>query len=145
MARFLGLMVGAAAALALAIPAAAEQGTQGWLLPLSGQGTGRVIISPTAQEHGEFYAQGEVEVEGVPADTTMTVMRALFADGSCSTITKSWAPVAPGSFTTSAGGAGHMHFVRDTANLSGTTFYVEFQVSGGGTVLQTDCIAVYVK
>lgn len=145
MTKILGLMVGAAAVFALAVPAAAEQGTQGWLLPLSGQGTGRVIISPTAQEHGEFYAQGEVEVEGVPADTTMLVTRAIFSDGSCSTITRSWAPVAPGSFTTSGGGAGHMHFVRDTPNLSGTTFYVELQVSGGGTVLQSDCIAVYIK
>jgi len=84
-------------------------------------------------------------VEGAPANTTMTVTRALFTDDTCTTIAKLWAPVAPGSFTTSAYASGDMHFVRDTPNLSGTTFYVEFRVTGGGTLLQSDCIAVCVK
>lgn len=75
----------------------------------------------------------------------MTVMRALFSDGTCGTVTKPFAPVPPGSLTTDASGSGSMHFVRDTPNLSGTTFYTEFQVSGGSTLLQSDCIAVYVK
>ena len=30
-------------------------------------------------------------------------------------------------------------------NVSGSTFYVVFRVSGGGTVLESDCIAVLVK
>jgi len=29
--------------------------------------------------------------------------------------------------------------------VSGITFYVVFRVSGGGTVLESDCIAVLVK
>ena len=145
MARVLTLVAGALIALALAASALAEKGTQSWLKAVTGTGTGRVLISPTSQEHGEFYAQGEVEVEGVPPETTMTVMRAIFTDATCNTIVLPWAPVAPGSFTTSSGGSGNMHFVRDTPNPSGSTFYVELRVAGGGTLLQSDCIAVFVK
>jgi len=145
MARWLGVVVGTIAALALVTTVAAEDGSQGWLHPIVGNGTGRVIVSPTAQEHGEFYAQGEIEVDGVPANSTMYVTRALFSDATCSTITRPWAPVAPGSFTTSNGGSGTMHFVRDTSNVSGTTFHTEFRVSGNGTTLQSDCLGVYVK
>src|SRR5438874_8308025 len=100
MARVLTLVAGALIALALAASALAEKGTQSWLKAVTGTGTGRVLISPTSQEHGEFYAQGEVEVEGVPPETTMTVMRAIFTDATCNTIVLPWAPVAPGSFTT---------------------------------------------
>jgi hypothetical protein len=145
MKTLIALTVSAVIALVLAVPSSAEDGTQSWLNPVTGSGKGRVLIAPTAQEHGEFYAQGEVEVEGVPANTTMAVTRALFSDGSCSTMTKPWAPVAPGLFTTGASGSGNMHFVRDTPNPSGSTFYVEIRVSGGGTLLLSDCIAVFVK
>jgi hypothetical protein len=144
MRRVIALTLGVATALILAMPASAEEGTQSWLTPISGEGMGRVIVSPTAQDV-DFYAQGQVEIEGAPANTTMSVTRALFSDPTCSTMTRPWAPVAPGSFTTNAAGAGHMHFVRDTANPSGSTFYTMLQVSGGGTVLQSGCIAVYVK
>ena len=144
MRRTLALTLGAAMALILAIPVSAEQGTQSWLTPVAGAGKGRVLISPTAQDV-DFYAQGQVEIEGAPANTTMSVSRAVFSDPTCSTMTRPWAPVAPGSFTTNAAGAGHMHFVRDTTNPSGSTFYTMLRVSGGGTLLQTSCIAVYVK
>ena len=145
MARLLALVIGTTAALAFVTSASAEQGSQAWLQPVTGEGTGRVILSPTAQEHGELYVQGQVEVEGVSPNATMSVMRALFSDGTCTTITKPWASVAPGSFTTSAGGAGTMHFIRDTSNLSGTTLYTEFRVSGGGDLLQTNCFSVFIK
>jgi hypothetical protein len=144
MRRMIALTLGAAVAVILAIPASAEDGSQSWLMPVSGAGKGRVLISPTAQDV-DFYAQGEVEIEGAPANSTMSVNRAVFSDPTCSTMTRPWAPVAPGSFTTNAAGAGHMHFVRDTTNPAGSTFYTVFQVSGGGTLLQTDCIAIYVK
>lgn len=139
------IVAAVAALLVLALPAVAEQGSQGTLTALAGGGSGRVLIAPTAQEHGEFYAQGEVEIEGATPAVAMAVTRALFSDATCGTITKGWAPVPPGSLTTDASGSGSMHFVRDTPLLSGTTFYTEFRVSGGSTLLQSDCIAVYVK
>jgi hypothetical protein len=123
-------------------PVSADRGTDSWLHSTAGQGQGRVLVAPTAQEHGEFYAQGEVEVERAPADTEMTVARALYTPG-CGSITAPWATVT--TLHTSPGGAGAAHFVRDTPLLSGTTFYVIFRVSGGGTVLESDCIAVVVK
>ncbi|HMJ39011.1 MAG TPA: hypothetical protein VK606_05620 [Verrucomicrobiae bacterium] len=138
----IGLAVAAIAALISVTPAQAAQGTQGWLHATAGQGQGRVLVAPTAQEHGEFYAQGEVEVEGAPADTAMIVARALYTPG-CSSITAQWAPVT--TLQTGHGGAGAAHFVRDTPLLSGVTFYVIFRVSGGGTVLESDCITVLVK
>ncbi len=139
------LAAAVAAVLVLALPAVAEQGSQGTLTALAGAGSGRVLIAPTAQEHGEFYAQGEVEIEGAPPATAMAVTRALFTDATCGTVSKPWALVPPGSLTTDASGSGSMHFIRDTPNLSGTTFYTEFRVAGGSTLLQSDCIAVYVK
>lgn len=136
------LTIAAIATLIAVVPAQAAQGTQSWLHATTGQGQGRVVVASTAQEHGEFYAQGEVEVEGAPSDTEMTVARALYTPG-CASLTNGWVVIT--TLQTSPGGAGATHFVRDTPNLSGTTFYVIFRVSGGGTVLESDCIAVLVK
>jgi hypothetical protein len=140
----IGLAIAAIAAVISVTPAYAAEGTQSWLHATAGQGQGqgRILVASTAQEHGEFYAQGEVEVEGAPADTQMIVTRALYTPG-CASITVSWGPVT--TLQTSDGGAGAAHFVRDTPLLSGTTFYVIFRVSGGGTVLESDCITVLVK
>jgi hypothetical protein len=138
----IGLAIAAIAAVISVMPAYAAEGTQSWLHATAGQGQGRVLVASTAQEHGEFYAQGEVEVEGAPADTQMIVTRALYTPG-CARITVPWGPVT--TLQTSDGGAGAAHFVRDTPLLSGTTFYVIFRVIGGGTVLESDCITVFVK
>ena len=138
----IGLAIAAIAAVISVTPAYAAEGTQSWLHATAGQGQGRVLVASTPQEHGEFYAQGEIEVEGAPADTQMIVTRALYTPG-CASITAPWGPVT--TLQTSDGGAGAAHFVRDTPLLSGTTFYVIFRVSGGGTVLESDCIAVLVK
>ena len=132
----------AVAALMSVVPAQASEGTHSWLHATAGEGTGRVVIAPTAQENGEFYAQVELEVEGAPANTDMAVSRALYTPG-CASITAQWA--ALGTLQTSNGGAGAVHLVRDTPNKSGSAFYVVFRVSGGGTVLESDCIAVLVK
>ncbi len=136
------LAIVAIAALMTVTPVQASEGTQGWLHAVAGQGQGRVLVAPTALEHGEFYAQGEVEVEGAPADTQMIVTRALYTPG-CASITVPWGPVT--TLQTSSGGAGAGHFVRDAPLVSGSTFYVIFRVSGGGTVLESDCITVLVK
>jgi hypothetical protein len=138
----IGLAIAAIAAVISVTPAYAAEGTQSWLHATAGQGQGRVLVASTAQEHGEFYAQGEVEVEGAPADRQMIVTRALYTPG-CARITVQWGPVT--TLQTSPGGAGAAHFVRDTPLLSGSTFYVIFQVTGGGTVLESDCITVLVK
>lgn len=138
----IGLAIAAIAAVISVMPAYAAEGTQSWLHATAGQGQGRVLVASTRQEQGEFYAQGEVEVEGAPADTQMIVTRALYTPG-CASITVPWGPVT--TLQTSDGGAGAAHFVRDTPQLSGTTFYVIFRVTGGGTVLESDCITVLVK
>ena len=138
----IGLVIAVIGALMSVMPAQAAEGTQSWLHATAGEGKGRVIIASTPQEHGEFYAQGQVEIEGASANTEMTVMRALYTPG-CASLTNSWAPLT--TLHTSNGGAGAAHFVRDTGLLSGTTFYVIIRVSGGGTVLDSDCIAVFVK
>jgi hypothetical protein len=137
-----GIVVAVVGALISVMPAQAAEGTQSWLHAIAGEGQGRVLVAATAQEHGEFYAQGEVEIQGGPANTEMIVTRALYTPG-CGSQTAPWAPVT--TLETSNGGAGAGHFVRDTPLLSGTTFYVIFRVSGGGTVLESDCIAVLVK
>lgn len=140
--KIAGLAIAAIGVLALAVPVQAEEGTQSWLHAIAGQGKGRILIAPTAQEHGEFYAQVTVEVEGAPANTEMTVTRALFTPG-CVSVVQPWKTVA--TLQTGEGGAGAVHFVRDTPQPSGTTFYVITRVSGGGTVLESDCIAVLIK
>jgi hypothetical protein len=138
----IGFVIAVVVASLSVTPALADQGTHSWLHAAAGQGQGRVLVATTAQEHGEFYAQGEVVVELAPANTEMTVARALYTPG-CGSITAPWATIT--TLQTSDGGAGAAHFVRDTPLLSGTTFYVVFRVSGGGTVLESDCIAVLVK
>lgn len=135
-------IVGALLALAV-MPVLGEEGTQSSLTAVAGTGKGRANISPTAKESDGLYAQVEIEIEGGPSDTTMSVTRALFTDGTCSIVTKPWAQV--GSFVTNGAGAGDVHFVRDTPNPVGSTFYTMFRIIGGGTVLQSDCITVFVK
>jgi len=137
-----GLVIAVVGALISVMPAQAAEGTHSWLHATAGEGQGRVLVAATPQEHGEFYAQGEVEIEGGPANTEMIVTRALYTPG-CVSLTVPWGSVT--TLQTSDGGAGASHFVRDTPLLSGTTFYVIFRVSGGGTVLESDCIAVLVK
>jgi hypothetical protein len=135
-------IVGALLALAV-MPVHGEEGTQSSLTAVAGAGKGRAIVSPTAKESDGLYAQVEIEIEGAPSNTTMSVTRALFTDGTCSIVTKPWAQV--GSFITGADGAGDVHFVRDTTNPVGSTFYTMFRIIGGGAVLQSDCITVFVK
>ena len=56
----------AVAALMSVVPAQASEGTHSWLHATAGEGTGRVLIAPTAQESGEFYAQVELDLSSVP-------------------------------------------------------------------------------
>ena len=124
----------------------AHGATQSELIATTGQGVGRAIVSPTAQDHGTFAAEITVNVHAAAPNTTFSVWRApdLVPDGICT------GPLLPfgESFTTSAGGAGatHFHFERGAPFVSGVQFDVAFRVIGNdGTVLQGDCMTVTVK
>jgi hypothetical protein len=130
---------------AVAAAAQAQLGTQSVLVAVSGQGTGYVLVSPTAQDKPTFAAEVEVNVQGTLPNSTFTVERRLDLnpDGVCTGTT--WVPAGP--ITTSEGGAGALHFFveRGAPFVSGTRFDVQLHVIGNGIELQSDCITVTVK
>jgi hypothetical protein len=126
-------------------------GARSSLTAVSGQGTGIVKVSPTAEDQGTFHVQGEVNIYGALPNASFSVQRAVDfspGDGEC-TIAASppngWITLA--SLTTSAGGAGAAHFERATALPSGEQFDVIFRVvSADGTqLLLSECMTVTVK
>lgn len=145
------LLVAAAIAALLAAAfvafAQAEPGTHSNLTAITGQGSGFVELSPTAKGGFILDVQGTVNIRGAAPNTDFTVSRApdTTADGIC---TGSFAtlPEIP-VLTTSAGGAGAIHFeVQRGAPPEGTRFDVIFRAVGtDGTVLQSDCFTVTVK
>jgi hypothetical protein len=143
------------------VPAAhAEPGLQSQLIAISGQGTGHVDVSPTAddQQGTVFIAQGTAEIHCALPDATYVVQRAVDNtpnDGVCTI-----APAPPlgwlslTTFTTSEAGAGAGHFVRMSGpNPRGFQFDVIFRVirqNDDGTldlsqVLMSDCMTVTAK
>ena len=134
--------------------AQAEPGLQSKLTAVSGQGTGHVEVSPTAQGQGAvFVAEGAAAVHDALPDTTFIVQRAVdFTpnDGVCTI-----APAPPAGWitlttlTTSAGGAGGAHFERvaPPPGPSGFQFDIVFRVisTDGTQVLMSDCMTVTVK
>src|SRR5262245_31446926 len=91
--------------------AGAEPGLQSDLTAISGQGSGHVDVSPTADDQHDtiFIAQGTAEIHDALADTTYVVQRAVDftpGDGVC-TIAPSppagWLSLT--TFTTSPAGA----------------------------------------
>jgi len=125
--------------------ARAEPGTRSQLTAISGQGTGYVLVSPTAKDRPTFDVQVEVNVNGMLPDSTFVVQRRvdLNADGVCTGTT--W--LTNGPITTSSGGAGAEHFEveRGAPFLSGVSFDVQFHVIGNGTELVSECFTVTVK
>jgi hypothetical protein len=124
----------------------AEGVAQSELIATTGQGAGRAIVAPTAQDQGTFAAEITVNIHAAAPNTTFSVWRTpdLVADGNCT------GPLLPfgQSFTTSAGGAGETHFLfeRSAPFVSGVKFDVAFRVIGSdGSVLQGDCMQVTVK
>ena len=116
-------------------------GDQSPLVALTGSGTGLVIISPTSALTGMFQAHVEVNIHDAAPNTEWTVVRVgdLQPDGLCPDT--GFGQVA--SFSTSAGGAGAVQFVR-------TGFPVRFDVvvrvvGTDGTVLQSDCMTITPK
>jgi hypothetical protein len=142
------------------VPAAhAEPGLQSQLIAVSGQGTGHVDVSPTADDQHDtvFIAQGTAEIHGALPDATYVIQRATDLtpnDGVCTI-----APAPPAgwltltTFTTSEAGAGAGHFVRMSPPPPVPQFDVIFRVvkqNGDGTLdlsqmLMSDCMTVSVK
>ena len=124
------------------LTAQAATGTQSDLTATSGQGAGRVLISSTAAGQGTFMAQVTVNIHATQPDDLFSVTRAvdLVPDGIC-TMDSGFVTVA--SLTTSAGGAGAVHFVRE----GGTSDFdvILRVVDSTGTVLQSACMTVRVK
>ncbi len=129
--------------------AQAQPGTQSVLTAVSGQGIGRVNVSPTANDSGgTFDVQGVVNLHDALPDTTFTIARAvdLNPNGVCTSTT--WNSV-PETLTTSEGGAGAAHFeiVRGAPFTDGVRFDVRWRVMShdGSQVLLSDCFTVTVK
>lgn len=123
--------------------ARAEAGTQSELTAITGTGAGRVVVSPTAAGRGTFVAQVTVNIHNAAPNTMFTVTRAidLIPDGYCTS--SAFAPMA--TLTTSEGGAGAVHFVRESGLVSGTQFDLQLRVIGDGTILESECMTVTVK
>ena len=139
---------------AFAVAGQAEPGTQRKLTPVGGgSGGGMIEVSPTAHDvvgPGTFNVEGTVNVHGLAPDTGYRLLRSpdFNPNGVC---TGTAALILPGNptLTTSAGGAGALHFEvsRGAPFLDGVTFDVVFRVVdlAGNTVLQSDCLTVTVK
>jgi hypothetical protein len=125
--------------------------TQSWLSPISGSGSGFVEVSPTSMDDGalSFDVQGTVNIHGATPNTDFTVLRRvdLNPNGACTGATWLMLPGNP-VLTTSAGGAGALHFEiqRGAPFVDGFMFDVIWRVVGAdGTILESDCLTVTVK
>ena len=146
LAGFVCLLCVVALSTAFVVAAHAEPGLHSDLRAISGQGSGHVLISPTAEDQPTFDVQVEVNVQGMLPNSTFLVQRRadLNPDGIC-TGTTGW--LTNGPITTSADGRGaqHFHVERGAPFVSGVRFDVEFRVIGNGTELRSDCMTVTVK
>ena len=123
----------------------AEPGLHSDLTAISSQGTGHVVVSPTADDQNDtvFIAQVTVNVQGALPNTTFTVTRFVDQppDGVC---TEKGGGLTLGTLTTSQDGAGAAHFVRMGSPVpKGFQFDLDFHVVGDdGTVLLSGCMTV---
>jgi hypothetical protein len=144
-----------ATAMATSPPGAlADAGAQSRLTATAGQGAGIVEVAPTAYDVAgpeTFDVQGTVTVHGAVPDTTFTILRRvdLSPDGVCTGA--EWLMLPPPNepaLTTSAGGAGALHFeiARGAPFVDAVSFDVQWQLVGSeGSVLASDCLTVTVK
>jgi hypothetical protein len=129
----------------------AEPGTQSDLRDVNtGEKKGRFVIAPNGSDHGTFFAEVTVNIYDLEPNTTYQVWRAIdfVPDGV-------YEPMAPGApwaeiatITTSAGGAGEAHFIRESPLPSGFQFDLLIQVrrNDGATVaLQSEVMTITVK
>jgi hypothetical protein len=71
------LFMACAAMAATPVAQADPTGAQSALTVVTGQGTGRVIVSPTSAGQGTFDAQVKVNIHNAAPNTTFTVTRAV--------------------------------------------------------------------
>jgi len=135
----------------LAGVAKADPGMQSRLTAISGTGSGFVEVSPTSKDEGPltFDVQGTVNIRGAAPNTEFTVLLRvdLNADGNCTGANWLMLPGSP-VLTTSAGGAGALHFEiqRGAPFVDGVRFNVIWRAVGtDGTILESDCLTVTVK
>lgn len=57
--------------------AQAETGLHSTLTAVTGQGTGHVLVAPTAEDHGTFAVQIEVNIHDAAPNATFAVARAV--------------------------------------------------------------------
>lgn len=132
----------------------ADPGAVSNLTAITGQGSGLVKVAPTAHDvvgSNTFDVQGTINVHGAVPNATFTVLRRvdLNPDGICTGAIWLGLPV-PNSpiLTTSAGGAGALHFEisRGAPFVDGVRFDVQWRLAGSdGTILESDCLTVTVK
>lgn len=135
----------------LAGAANADPGTRSKLSPISGGGSGFVTVAPTSKDDGalSFDVQGTVNIHGVSPNTAFSVLRRVDVNpnGTCTGATWLTLPGDP-ILTTSAGGAGALHFEiqRGAPFVDGVRFDVIWRAVGtDGTMLESDCFTVTVK
>ena len=135
----------------LAGAASADPGTRSQLSPISGGGRGFVTVAPTSRDEGalSFDVQGTINIHGATPETAFTVLRRVDVnpDGVCTGATWLTLPGDP-VLTTSAGGAGALHFEiqRGVPFIDGVMFDVIWRLVGSdGTILESDCLTVTVK
>jgi hypothetical protein len=135
----------------LAGVANADPGLRSQLTPIGGGGGGLVTVAPTSKDEGalSFDVQGTVNIHGVSPNTAFTVLRRVDVnpDGICTGATLLTLPENP-VLTTSAGGAGALHFEiqRGAPFVDGVMFDVIWRVVGtDGTILESACQTVTVK
>jgi hypothetical protein len=151
--KWLTAAVGISALLG-ATAALAEPGMQSELTAVSGQGSGFISDSPTAEDHGNLFVEFEVNIHDALPNTTYAVQRAVdfnptdVANGVCTI-----APGPPfgwlteGTLTTSPGGAGATHGSGPRPPKSGTRFNIIFRVinQDEGQLLMSRCMTITVK
>ena len=151
--RSIGVLAMAAAlAGTVAAGAQGDPGTHSKLTAIAGQGAGLVEVAPTAHDvvaPGTFDVQGTVNLHDAAPDTSFTVLRRvdLNPDGVCTGAVWMTLPSGPTAFSTSAGGAGALHFEIARATLhDGQRFDVQWRLAGSdGSILESDCLTVTVK
>ena len=133
-----------AAGVGMAVSTAAQAeptGAQSELTAVTGQGVGKVIVSPTSADIANFVAQVVVNIHDAAPNTTFTITRAADgpADGVCTST--NFGTVA--TLRTSAGGAGAVEFERTGPTLN---FDLFIRVIGDdGTVLVSQCMTIVGK
>jgi hypothetical protein len=131
--------------------ARADPGTQSDLIEIAtGDKKGHVAVEPNASGQGTFVAEVTVNVHDLEPNTVYQVWRAVdfVPDGVYEPMSPGASLVEIATITTSAGGAGEAHFVRESPLPPGAQFDLLIQVrlnDGLTAVLESEVMTVTVK